>query len=263
MGEPYETPSEYAAAPVRIADDLWYVGNTNVGAHLIDTGEGLILIDTAYPQTLDLLLSSIRESGHDPADIRKILHTHAHYDHIGGTKALVERFGCETYVGREDAPLLGERHELNWHIEYGLPFDEGFAPDVLLDDGDVVRLGHTQIRCIASPGHTMGCMTFVWETAIDGKPCTAALSGGWYPSTARREYLERYGLPDRRDAYLATFERLSKLKVDIMLGSHPVFNDTFAKAARLHGDPRAFVDPDEWARALADGKEEFERALSE
>jgi metallo-beta-lactamase class B len=89
-------PWDYAVEPFCIAGNLYYVGNRDVSSHLIDTGEGLILLDTAFPQTVYLLLESIRRLGYDPDDIHTIVHCHGHYDHFGGTRALVELTGART-----------------------------------------------------------------------------------------------------------------------------------------------------------------------
>lgn len=258
MGEVYQTPWEYDAAPFQITDDIWYVGNASVSAHLVDTGEGLILFDTTYPQTAYLLLESIRRCGFDPADIRYILHTHVHYDHIGATRLMQEKYGCKTFLGEGDAFIIRDRTELTWHSEYGLPFHETFEPDVLLKDGDVVQLGRARIRCIASPGHTPGNMTFLWETSWQGKKYSAALSGGYHPNTAASAYLKKYSLPNWREGYAYTFERLAALSPDIMLGSHPGFNNSFEKAARLSPTANPFIDPGAWAASLNRGQEIFD-----
>ena len=92
------SPWLWEVAPFRIADNLYYVGNTSVSSHLIDTGEGLLLLDTTYQQTGYMLLESIRKLGFDPADIRWILHSHGHIDHFGATRMLVEKYGCKTYL---------------------------------------------------------------------------------------------------------------------------------------------------------------------
>lgn len=258
MGEVYQTPWEYDIAPFQISDDIWYVGNSSVSAHLIDTGDGLILIDTCYPQTAYMLIESIRKCGFDPEDIRFILHTHVHYDHIGATRMLVEKYGCKTFLGEGDEFIIRDRTELTWHDEYGLPFFEHFQPDVLLKDGDTVELGHTRIHCISSPGHTPGNMTFLWETTWQGKTHTAAVTGGYYPNTATTDYMKKYGV-NWRDGFVYTFRRLAELEPDLPLGSHPVFNDTLGKAARIGKGENPFISPGEWACMLAGGKEIFEK----
>ena len=79
--------------PFRVFGNLYFVGTEPASAHLIDTGAGLILLDSGYPETLYLVLDSIRRLGFRLEDLALILHSHGHIDHIGGTRALVELTG--------------------------------------------------------------------------------------------------------------------------------------------------------------------------
>ncbi len=254
----FEAPEEYAADAIRITDDIWFVGNREVSSHLIDTGSGLILIDTCFPETADMLVMSVRSAGFDPADIKYILHTHAHYDHIGATAMLADKYGCRTFIGKKDAFILSERPELTWHAEYGVPPCPDFAPDVLISDGDEICLGRTCVQCIASPGHTPGNMTYIWNTSWKGERYTAALTGGFYPNTAASDYMKKYGLEGWREGFGYTFDRLCRLAPDITLGAHPSFNSTFEKAALLGGAENPFIDPWEWGRYIENGRSFFE-----
>ena len=74
-------PWEFAVEPFCILGNLYYVGNQNVSSHVIDTGQGLILLDTAFPQTVYLLLESVHKLGFSPYEIHTIVHCHGHYDH--------------------------------------------------------------------------------------------------------------------------------------------------------------------------------------
>ena len=119
-------PWEFRTDGFCIAGNLYYVGNKDVSCHLIDTGEGLILLDTAFPQSVYLLLESIRSLGFDPYDIKYIVHSHGHYDHFGGTKALVELTGAKTFLGEEDIKILNEAQAMSWANEYEVFFYEKF-----------------------------------------------------------------------------------------------------------------------------------------
>lgn len=105
----------------------------------------MILIDTTYFHSVYLLLESVRRLGFNPDEIKYIVHTHAHDDHAGGTKALVEFTGTRTFLRKEDIKMLKENP---------FPFDV----DNLLIDEAVIRLGNTEIRTIHTPGHTDGTM---------------------------------------------------------------------------------------------------------
>ena len=245
-------PWEFAAAPFRIAGNLYYVGNTNVSSHLIDTGSGLVLLDTAYPQTVYLLFESIRRLGFDPDDLAYILHCHAHYDHMGGTKAIVELTGAKTAMGEQDAAMMRERPELVWANEYGMEFHEQFEVDVPLQDGQVISLGSTSIQCVHTPGHTPGCFSYFFEVAEHGRTYRVGIMGGPGLNTLTDEYFERYGLdgePRRRD-YFASLERLMRERVDIQIGAHPGQSNTFGKHTAVSPEANSFVDGNDWPKFL-------------
>jgi metallo-beta-lactamase class B len=255
-------PWKYFVEPFRIAGNLYYVGNRDVSSHLIDTGEGLILIDTAFPQTVYLLLESIRRLGFNPADLELILHCHAHYDHFGGTRALVELTGAKTALGKEDIAILTERPELSWAPEYGMEFHETFNVDMSLVDGQVIALGALAIECLHIPGHTPGSMSYFFEVKDGGRTFKVGIHGGPGLNTLSAEYLEKYGLPmSRREDYMNSLRRLKEREVDIFIGAHPGQNRTLEKRDLMgKGEQNPFVAPQDW-HAFLDGLEENARNL--
>lgn len=240
-------PWLYAVPPFRIAGNLYYVGNRDVSSHLIDTGAGLILLDSAFPQTTYLLLESIRQLGFDPADLQLILHCHGHYDHCGGTRALVELTGAETAMGEADIEILEKRPELSWAPEYGTEFYERFTVDRPLSGDEEVALGNTRIECMPVPGHTPGSLALFFEVEQEGTRYRVGLHGGPGLNTLTSEYLGKYGLPEsRRLDYLRSLERVKAEAVDIMLGAHPQKNHTLRKRAQMRAGRNPFVDPGAW-----------------
>ena len=249
---PWTHPWEYAIDPFRIGNDLFYVGNRYVSSYLINTGHGLILIDSGLPQTLYLLLESIRRLGFHPEDIAYVLHTHGHYDHIGGTRALVGISRARTAIGTADAEMIAERPELTRTHELGLEFFEGFEVDLALTDGQTIKLGHTTVTCVHTPGHTAGCFSFFFDTIERGRILRAGLPGGRGLSSLSGDYLSHYGLPVTcRESYLASIRKLRSRQVDITLGEHPDQNGTFHKLAGMTEECNPFVDKGEWLVTLA------------
>jgi len=246
-------PWEFAAEPFRIAGKLYYVGNSSVSSHLIDTGDGLVLIDATYPQTVYLLLESIRRLGFDPDDIRHILHCHAHYDHVGGTRAMVELTGAETVLGEADIEIVERLLDQTWAPEYGFGFHEGFRVDHPLNDGDVVTVGDVAFTCVAIPGHTPGSISFFFDVVEEGKTYRVGIHGAPGLNTLTEEYLAKNDLPfSRRDDYLNSLGRLRREKVDIFIGAHPAQNDTLGKRKRMTDDDNPFIDPGAWGTFLDD-----------
>jgi metallo-beta-lactamase class B len=246
------SPWLWEVAPFRIADNLYYVGNKDVSSHLVDTGEGLLLLDTGYTQAAHMLLDSVRAMGFDPADIKWILHSHGHLDHFGCTRILVEKYGCKTYFPAVDLPLLNERADLNWHEEFGQnyepPYDAYFVPDVLLHPGDVLTFGNTKVAIFDAGGHTPG--TLALQFMLPGG-LKAAMHGGLGVNTLSSSYSMKKNIgASWRDAFIQNVLALYDLDVDIVLGNHPDQSNTFGKLSRLGQEQNPFVDPTEWKRML-------------
>ena len=257
-------PWEAYGEPFRIAGNLYYVGTNDVSCHLIDTGDGLILMDTAYPQTVYLVLESIRRLGFDPHDIAWILHSHGHYDHFGGTRAIVELTGAKTFLGVGDLEILTERPELSWAPEYGVEFHETFTVDTALRGGEVLTLGDTSIECVHVPGHTPGSISYFFTVTEDGETCRSGGHGGPGRNTLTDEYLAQYGLPQsRRDDYLRSLERLKQEEVDIFIGIHPDQSDTLGRQAARTDHHNPFIDKTAWPKYLEDLSTRFRECFGD
>lgn len=253
------SPWRYQAEPFEIVKDVYYVGNTSVSVHLIDTGEGLLLVDTAYMQSLYLLLESVRKLGFDPADIRWILHTHAHIDHFGGTRQLVELHGCKTWLPKADLELMTTRSELNYVETFGQPYEPPydcyFETDETVEPGDVLTFGRVKVECFSAAGHTPGTMAYVFHLPCGMK---AAMHGGIGLNTLKSDYARRYGLGDAwRRAYGESLDRLEGLKADVVLSNHPHQLNVFEKQARRTADFNPFVDREEWGRFIRSTREKY------
>lgn len=253
------TPWLWEAEPFRIADNLYYVGDKDVSVHMVDTGEGLLLLDTGYPGATYLLLESIRALGYDPRDIKWILHSHGHIDHFGSTRILAEKYGCKTYFPKIDLPLLNERADLNWCEEFGLPFeppyDTWFQPDVLLNPGDVLTFGNTKVEVFAASGHTPGTVAYRF-TLLSG--LKAAMHGGVGVNTMASAYSRKKNLGTTwRDNFRRDIRNLYDLEVDIVLGNHPRQTGTFETLAKRTEENNTFIDPTAWNRFLAEREKLF------
>ena len=235
-------------APFRIFGNLYYVGARFGTSHLIDSGDGLILLDTGLPQTLHLVIESIWELGFDPRNIKYIIHSHGHYDHIGGTKALKALSGAKTFIGSGDENYVNGKLDLTWAKELGYHFESPFEADAIMHDGDAIQLGSASIKCVASPGHSPGTMSFFFNVSEGKNTCRAGMHGGVGINSMSREFLDEYGLSyDCREKFLKGLDRLKEEHVDIFLGNHIGNNDTEGKyAKRKQGGSNPFINPAEW-----------------
>lgn len=242
-------PWEGYMPPFRIWGNIYFVGTRPASTHIIDTGEGLIMIDSGYQHSLYLVLENMRKLGLDPMDIKYIVHTHGHIDHCGATRALVEMTGAKTFIGEPDKDYVNGALPLSWAAELKLDL-EAFEADVLVNDGDTITLGNTILTAIASPGHTPGAMSYIFEVQEGERKLIAGIHGGAGINSLRKTFLTRYNLPfTYRDDYFATMDKLKTIPVDVYLGNHVGQNQTPKKYQQLiAGNKDAFVDPTGWAK---------------
>ncbi len=235
--------------PFRIWGNLYFVGTEPASTHIVDTGDGLILFDSGYQQSLYLVIHNMHLLGLNPLHLKYIVHTHGHIDHMGATRALIELTKARTFLGEADKDYVNGVRDLSYAKELGMDFTEFFDADVLLNDGDKIRLGNTEITAVAIPGHTEGAMSYFFDVYDGERVFRAGLHGGMGINTLTDEFLSVHHLPfSLREDFINSMNRLKKEKVDIFLGNHMQHNDTLGKYQKIvNGDLDAFVNPREWA----------------
>lgn len=245
----YASPRDYWLEPFRIFGNLYYVGDKKVCMHLIDTGEGLILLDTGYRHAVHLLLENIRSLNFSPEDIKYVIHSHGHFDHFGGGNEIRRLCGARVFMSAVDTRLLRERPERALMDLGPIPDDEICWPDEELSDGDVISLGNTAIRCVLTPGHTMGTMTFFFDVTDGRTVRKVACMGGVGFLSVYKKFCRAYGLPENKCELM----RRSIVKVwdesaDIVLGNHPNHNCTLEKRQWMLDNPgtNPFINPEAW-----------------
>ena len=250
-------PWRLATEPFRVAPRVYYVGNLWVGVYLIDTEEGLVLLDTAVFETAYLVLESIRKLGFDPYQIRHILISHFHFDHTGGVEVLRQHTGAEVWMSRVDADLRMHPANLAINKSGDIPFNVPFYEvDHCYEEGKALQFGSVSILPILTPGHTPGATSFT-ITMPDEKenPVVAAMHGGVGPITMTDKTYAALGVPNLRPRFIADCDELKKLHVDIAIPSHPSHGDLFERRGSDPMDYHRLVDPAEWAKFLEERKQ--------
>ncbi len=239
--------------------NLYFVGSTRVSVHIIKTEEGLVMIDTGYPDMCDQILDSMAELGFDPKDICAIFHSHGHIDHYGCTRELVALSGAKTYISRIDNEIVNGTYDLSWAKELNWERIEPFDCDVLIEDGDTFTFGSTKVRCVHTPGHTDGVMSYFINVSDGDEELIAGMFGGMGMNTMRAKYLDKNGFSyDCRDKFKESILKLRNEHVDIVMGNHPEGNNTVLKSL----GEMSSVDPDEWQRHLDDGERSLKNTIA-
>lgn len=253
LKEFYANPSSAYCTPFKILNNLYYVGDKRVCAHLIDTGNGLILFDAGYHHTFKMLINSISELGFNPKDIKYLILSHGHFDHFGACNKLREIYGVKSFLNKADCEMISKNPSATL-IELG-PYPNEKMPiiDFQFDDGDIIKLGNTEIECVTSAGHSPGTTSFFFNIEENGKTYKVGYFGGTGFLTLYKDFLNEYKLSlDLQDEFKNSINKLKKRRVDIVLGNHPSQNSTFNKFYLMKNgtNKNPFINENEWNEML-------------
>ncbi len=232
--------------PIKVFDNLYYVGPGYVAVWLITTSEGLLLIDGAHASYGDHILGNIRKVGFDPADIEYILISHGHLDHFGGVARIQELSGARVVAVEEDWRLITAAAD--GPGRRGGPSPRVPARDMVANEGDRLTLGDTTLILHHTPGHTPGVLSFEMTAFDNGTPHRAYYSGG---------IGGRGGVLGFESAVDSTTQILQLENIEVALtghswlgdGSYPngaIFERATLLAERGLNDPHPFVDAESW-----------------
>jgi len=161
-----------AAIPgFKVVGNTYYVGTYDLGCYLIDTGAGLILVNTGAPGSYPLIKANIEALGFKTGDIKVLTSTHGHWDHVGDL-ALFQKDAptAKTYMSERDAPVLESGGNLDYRRPEGLGIIyDPIKVDVRTKPGDHITLGNTDMTVLQAYGHTPGATSFSFQVTDAGK----------------------------------------------------------------------------------------------
>jgi metallo-beta-lactamase class B len=220
-------------APIKLFDNFYFVGTTAVGAFVIDTGDGLVMLDAGINNDdAALMTEDMKKLGLNPSKIKLILISHEHFDHYGGVQYLKKNVCPNAKVAMS---LIG------WNFLQTVPLEAGYinprpqAVDIYLTDGMKLKVGNTTFQIIATPGHSAGCVSFIIPVTDNGKAHMAGIMGGtgvWATQQETRQYKASI-------EYFKAFTTAAKC--DVGLGVHSLESDFAAARLRKPGDAHPLV----------------------
>ncbi len=219
----------------KVIGNIYFVGTEQLGTYLITTPAGHILINSDFESTVPQIRGSIEKLGFKYSDIKIVLGSHAHGDHMEADALVKEQTGAKVMAMEQDVPALKKM----------TPGGKAHPVDQVLHDGEDVKLGGAVLTAHLTAGHTKGCTTWSARVTEGSKTydvvivCSVGYNPG-YVLVNNKDY------PQIADDYRRSFATLRKLPCDVFLGAHGSFYDMDAKYAKLkeskEGGANPFID---------------------
>jgi metallo-beta-lactamase class B len=221
-----------AFPPHKVIGNVYFVGTADLASFLITTPQGHILVNSCYEETVPAIRESVEKLGFKFTDIKIVVGSHAHGDHMAGDAAVKEASAAQVMAMEQDVEALKRI----------TPGGKPHPIDRVLKDGDEVKLGGTVMKAHLTAGHTKGCTTWTTKASEGGKTynVTIACSVGWNPGYV---LVNNPQYPQISDDYVRSFATLRKIPTDVFLGAHGPHYDMAAKYEKI--DPtgyQAYID---------------------
>jgi metallo-beta-lactamase class B len=261
--EPSNTPAEWSKPyqPFRIVGNLYYVGTYDLACYLVTTPQGNILINTGLASSLPLIKANIEALGFSFSEIKILLTTQAHYDHMGAIAAIKKATGAAMMVNEKEAGVLADGGRSDYALGGSVSAFEPLGADRLLRDGDSIVLGDARLFMLHHPGHTKGSCSYLFDVKEENRTYRVLIAN--MPTiVTEKDFREIPAYPDIAKDYAYTLQAMKKLSFDIWLSSH-------ASQFGLHDkhkpgqpyNPSAFKDRKGYNAALSKLRKEFTKKV--
>lgn len=220
--------------PFQVFGNTYYVGTCGIASILITGDQGHVLIDGGTERGGELVEANITALGFDINDVAILLHSHEHYDHVGGLAYLQARSGGRVIASVRAAPVLrsGIVADDDPQARMHEPFP-GVVVAATVSDGEPVKLGALTLTAIETPGHSPGALSWTWASC-ESEQCRYIAYLDSLSPVSRNNY--RFSDdPDYLAAYRASLTTLVDIRCDVVLTPHPVASDMHRRLSEPTG----------------------------
>jgi metallo-beta-lactamase class B len=237
--------------PFKMIGNVYWVGTYDLSTYLITTDAGHILVNTGFDDTVPLIVQGVEQLGFKMADVKILLATHAHGDHVAGLAQLKRLTGAQMMMSEADAVLLEDGGISDFRFGDGrTPSFEAVKVDRRLKDQDTVALGGVALTAHHHPGHTKGATSFTFTVPEEGRNYRVVIANmGSINPGVTVSGMPKY--PTIAADYARTFAAQKALTVDVFLASHAAqfgMHDKYNPGAAY--DPNRFIDPQGYRAAV-------------
>jgi metallo-beta-lactamase class B len=252
--------------PFNVYGNTWYVGMKNIGAVLITSEFGHVLIDGGFPESVPQITANIEALGFKVTDVKAILMSHAHPDHVGGIAELQRLSGAQVYARNAAAEVLrtGKLQKDDPQFKSKSPAIPKVTAQVWnLSDDQLLGVGGIRVRVIPTPGHTPGGTTWTWESC-EGDKCFNMVYADSLSPVASKGFRFSDGGDNGAGAQLQrSIERVAKLPCDVLITPHPNASGFMERIANRPAEPTGIKDDTQCRKYAEAAGEQLKAKLAE
>ncbi|HUG71800.1 MAG TPA: subclass B3 metallo-beta-lactamase [Steroidobacteraceae bacterium] len=247
--------------PFQIYGNTYYVGTAGIAAVLITSGYGHVLVDAGLPESAPLIAKNIEELGFKLGDVKGIVFSHPHADHIGGVAELQRLTGAHVYGLRAAESVLrtGNLPKDDPQSEARWPAIPKVARSWIVTDGQLLGIGSLRLRVLATPGHTPGSASWTWD-ACEGSNCLPFVYADTLTAVSAGKYRFK-DHPATLAAFESSFQKLENAPCQLLLTPHPDAA-TLAKLVEAKGNADVLKDEGACKRFVQQRREALQTRLA-
>ena len=228
--------------PFQIVGNLYYVGTYDLACYFITTPKGNILINTGLADSAPVIKANIEALGFKFSDIKILLTTQAHFDHMGAMATIKKQTGAKMMVDYGDAGVVTDGGRSDYSVGGNISTYAPVHIDRILHNGDSIKLGGMQLVMLHHPGHTKGSCSFLFDVK-DQTRSYRVLIANMPTIVTDKKFSDIPTYPNIAKDYAYTLDAMKKLSFDIWLASHASQFDLQRKHPPGSGyNPDAFID---------------------
>ena len=262
--EPSKRPAEWSRSypAFRIAGNLFYVGTADLACYLLTTTEGHILINTGLASSAVQIRRSIESLGFRYRDIRILLTTQAHYDHVGAIETIRRKTGAKVVVNEAELLVVKDGGRSDYELGGEYASYKPVSAATAIKDGDSVRLGGTSLLMLAHPGHTKGSASYLVDVQDSARTYRVLIAN--IPTIiSDRKFSEITAYPGIAEDYAATIRKMQSLRFDLWVASHASqFSLSEKHRPGQPYNPMAFADRKGYDETMKEQQLELEKKLA-
>jgi metallo-beta-lactamase class B len=247
-----QRPREEPFPPHKIVGNIYFVGESVHAAFLITTPQGHILINSNRERNVPWLRESVEKIGFKFTDIKVILGSHAHVDHMEGDALVKQLTGAQVIAMDRDVAALQEMR----------PGGKPHPIDRVLKDREQVTFNGQTLTAYLTAGHTKGCTSWTTKAAENGRTYDVVIIG-CIGANGRIVLVNNKDYPEIAGDFQRSYDLLRTLPADVFMGSHNDHYNGVEKYNAIGKGPNPFIDPQGYKNAINNYEQVFKHKLAQ